>query len=84
MVQATRRHLTLKVPAIRDAHCTRTIQESLADVNGVSNVHAPVEMVVVDVEIDPAKFTARTVEALLAEAGYLPKTRNLASASVRE
>lgn len=74
MVQETRTHLTFKVPAIRDAHCIRTIQESLADVDGVSNVHASVETTFVDVDIDPAKVTAGTVEALLGEAGYPPKT----------
>lgn len=74
MLQQTRTHLTFTVPTIRDAHCIRMIEEFLAGIDGVSNEHASVESAFGEVELDPAKITAGKVQALLGEAGYLPKT----------
>lgn len=70
MTEATREHVTFRVPAISCGHCISTIQESLADVDGVSNVHASVETKLVDVDIDPAKVSTDKVGVILAEAGY--------------
>lgn len=66
-------HMTLQVPAISCGHCISTIQESLADIEGVSNVHASVETKFVDVDLDPAKVSTDTVVEILAEAGYPAK-----------
>lgn len=76
MVQATRTHVTFRVPAIIDGRAIRTIHETLAAVDGVSNVHASVETKFVDVDIEPAKVTAERVGEFLGEAGYPPQIQS--------
>ncbi len=70
MTDAHHEHMTLQVPAISSGHCIGTIQESLTDVEGVTNIHASVETKLVDVDIDPAKVSTDKVIEILAEAGY--------------
>ncbi len=74
MAQEIRTHLTLQIPAITDGRCLGTIQDSLVEVDGVSNVQASVETKLVDLDIDPARVSAAEVETILAEAGYPAKS----------
>jgi copper chaperone CopZ len=70
MAHATHEHVTLRAPGISCGHCISTIQESLRNVEGVSNVHASVETKLVDMDIDPAKASTDRVMKVLADAGY--------------
>ncbi|CAA9546366.1 MAG: hypothetical protein AVDCRST_MAG87-501 [uncultured Thermomicrobiales bacterium] len=72
MVQATRIHLTVRVPAISGGRCLETIHEILADVDGAANIHASVESKLLDVDIDPTRIATDEVEALLAKGGLPP------------
>lgn len=70
MTDASQEHVTLRVPDIHSGRCINAIQESLMDVEGVSNVHASVETKFVDVDIDTGKVSTDQVVEILAEAGY--------------
>lgn len=70
MAQETQEHITLRAPGINCARCIGTIQESLRNVEGVSNVHASVETKLIDLDIDPAKASSDKVMQILDEAGY--------------
>lgn len=66
---------TFTVPAISCGHCTRTIENELSELAGVTHVSADQTTRVVTVEWD-APATWEQIDALLHEINYPPAPEN--------
>lgn len=65
---------TFRVPNISCAHCVRTIERELGELDGVTAVHADQTSQLVTVEWHESQVTWEDIRALLHEINYPPES----------